>query len=278
MLTSRVYKFSSTFLRSIPGPKTDSFDFWKALSPSFSTSVLRPIELEVELHEVHQHPQPFSVVFSRHTHANRAFIYSKHKPFRPITCQRPMSSSSDVIMNVFDRDTKRRQRDRILQEEDFQKYFYIKDEIGFRVFDRICDIKRTFSKAIDLGCGLGHVTKHITREQQLITDKIYMVELSKSLLQNAQVSADVPCEKLNIDEERLLLDSTLDNDTIDLIYSSLTLHWVNNLPSVFQQAIYCLKPDGVFLGSMFGSDTLYELRVSLQLAENEILGMQLRDD
>ncbi|XP_019607608.2 arginine-hydroxylase NDUFAF5, mitochondrial isoform X2 [Rhinolophus sinicus] len=32
---------------------------------------------------------------------------------------------------------------------------------------------------------------------------------------------------------------------------------------------YVLKPDGVFIGAMFGGDTLYELRCSLQLAETE---------
>ncbi|XP_043912102.1 arginine-hydroxylase NDUFAF5, mitochondrial isoform X2 [Protopterus annectens] len=32
---------------------------------------------------------------------------------------------------------------------------------------------------------------------------------------------------------------------------------------------YVLKPDGVFLGAMIGGDTLYELRCSLQLAEQE---------
>ncbi|KAH0514651.1 NADH dehydrogenase [ubiquinone] 1 alpha subcomplex assembly factor 5 [Microtus ochrogaster] len=32
---------------------------------------------------------------------------------------------------------------------------------------------------------------------------------------------------------------------------------------------YVLKPDGVFVGAMFGGDTLYELRCSLQLAETE---------
>lgn len=30
-----------------------------------------------------------------------------------------------------------------------------------------------------------------------------------------------------------------------------------------------LKPDGVFLGALFGGDTLFELRTSLQLAEVE---------
>ena len=30
-----------------------------------------------------------------------------------------------------------------------------------------------------------------------------------------------------------------------------------------------LKPDGVFIASMFGGDTLFELRTSMQLAELE---------
>lgn len=31
----------------------------------------------------------------------------------------------------------------------------------------------------------------------------------------------------------------------------------------------CLKPDGLFLGCLFGGDTLYELRTCLQLAQVE---------
>uniref|UniRef100_A0A3Q2H7Q3 NADH:ubiquinone oxidoreductase complex assembly factor 5 n=1 Tax=Equus caballus TaxID=9796 RepID=A0A3Q2H7Q3_HORSE len=49
----------------------------------------------------------------------------------------------------------------------------------------------------------------------------------------------------------------------------LCLHWVNDLPRALEQIHYVLKPDGVFLGAMFGGDTLYELRCSLQLAETE---------
>uniref|UniRef100_A0A2K5IQI4 Methyltransferase type 11 domain-containing protein n=1 Tax=Colobus angolensis palliatus TaxID=336983 RepID=A0A2K5IQI4_COLAP len=47
------------------------------------------------------------------------------------------------------------------------------------------------------------------------------------------------------------------------------LHWVNDLPRALEQIHYILKPDGVFIGAMFGGDTLYELRCSLQLAEIE---------
>lgn len=51
--------------------------------------------------------------------------------------------------------------------------------------------------------------------------------------------------------------------------SNLSLHWVNDLPGCFKSIFNSLKPDGVFLASVFGGDTLFELRSSLQLAELE---------
>lgn len=57
-----------------------------------------------------------------------------------------------------------------------------------------------------------------------------------------------------------------------MVISSLSLHWVNDLPSCFKRILNCLKPDGVFIASVFGGETLYELRSSLQLAELERKG------
>ena len=44
---------------------------------------------------------------------------------------------------------------------------------------------------------------------------------------------------------------------------------------MLKQVHNALKKDGVFLGCLFGGDTLYELRVSLQLAEQEIEGASI---
>ena len=41
----------------------------------------------------------------------------------------------------------------------------------------------------------------------------------------------------------------------------------------FQQIFHCLKADGVFIGAMFGGETLYQLRAALQLAETEREGV-----
>lgn len=187
---------------------------------------------------------------------------------------RHLSSASSQVMNVFDRDTKRLQRDVTIADPNYEQCLYIKDEIGFRVFDRLCDVKRTFETAVDLGCGLGHVTKHVTLMQQLITNRIYMVDSSKCLLEKAHQSPDVPCTLVHCDEETLA-DVPISNDSVDIVYSSLSLHWINNLPGLFRRVIKLLKNDGVFVGSLFGTDTVYELRVSLQIAEHEILGKML---
>jgi len=74
----------------------------------------------------------------------------------------------------------------------------------------------------------------------------------------------------------LTLDATeiadLAPESVDLMTSRLLLHAVNDLPGVLVQVRRALKPDGLFLGALFGGETLTELRQSLAAAEIEILG------
>lgn len=63
-----------------------------------------------------------------------------------------------------------------------------------------------------------------------------------------------------------------DDSSLDMVISNLSLHWVNDLPGCFKTIMKSLKPDGVFIASFFGGDTLFELRSSLQLAELERKG------
>jgi SAM-dependent methyltransferase len=58
----------------------------------------------------------------------------------------------------------------------------------------------------------------------------------------------------------------------DLATSLLTLHTLNDLPGALVQICRALKPDGLFIGALFGGETLTELRQSLAAAEIEIMG------
>ena len=58
-------------------------------------------------------------------------------------------------------------------------------------------------------------------------------------------------------------------EQFDLVTSSMSLHWVNDLPGALIQAAACLKPDGVFVGAFLGGQTLSELRSAILVAEQE---------
>jgi SAM-dependent methyltransferase len=77
------------------------------------------------------------------------------------------------------------------------------------------------------------------------------------------------------DGARLVLDEEtlpFGDDSLNLIVSGLGLHWANDLPGVLVQIRRALKPDGLFIGTMFGGETLKELRTCLMEAEIEVRG------
>jgi NADH dehydrogenase [ubiquinone] 1 alpha subcomplex assembly factor 5 len=87
--------------------------------------------------------------------------------------------------------------------------------------------------------------------------------------------ADLPFNKeLDLTRQVLPASETLpyDANTFDAVLSSLSMHWINDLPSVLAQVNNILKPDSPFIGVMMGGDSLFELRTSLQLAEQDRRG------
>lgn len=157
-------------------------------------------------------------------------------------------------MNVFDRRSKLLQKTRASNLEEVELYDYLKDEVGYRLTDRIFDIKRTFNKVVDLGCGRGNASKNVFAD---CVENLIMCDMSETMLNKAVLPEEsVKVSKVVVDEEEL----PFEEDSVDMVMSNLSLHWVNNLPGTFSQVLKCLKNDGVFLGSVFGGDTLFELR------------------
>ncbi len=61
-------------------------------------------------------------------------------------------------------------------------------------------------------------------------------------------------------------------ESLDLVVSSLALHWVNDLPGALIQIRRALKPDGLLIAAVLGGSSLTELRQSLLAAEAELSG------
>lgn len=71
-----------------------------------------------------------------------------------------------------------------------------------------------------------------------------------------------------MDEEQL----PFGDDSLGLIVSALSLHTVNDLPGTLVQIRRALKPDGLFIGALFGGETCQELRACLMESELEVRG------
>ncbi|XP_039280299.1 arginine-hydroxylase NDUFAF5, mitochondrial [Nilaparvata lugens] len=199
---------------------------------------------------------------------NFKLIYSLGRYYKGLSFYSTAEKSlPDSPMFVFDRQSKLLQKERAAQSLQPHIYDYLKDEVGFRLADRIFDIKRKFKLAIDLGCGRGHVTKNVTADA---VEKLIICDSSPSQLeQAASPEKGVDFERVLLDEESLF---PFEDNSVDLVISNLSLHWVNDLPGVFSKIKNCLVNDGVLLLSLFGGDSLYELRCSLQLADLERKG------
>ncbi|NWY65016.1 NDUF5 hydroxylase, partial [Erithacus rubecula] len=167
------------------------------------------------------------------------------------------ASPGSGALNPFDRRLKRKQKNWAALQAELAKCDYLREEVGGRIADRVFDITRTFPLALDVGSGRGYIAQHLTKET---VEKLVQVDIAENALKNA-VESEIPTVRVVADEEFL----PFKENTFDLVVSSLRYP----RPVCALQIHQVLKPDGVFIGAMFGGDTLYELRCSLQLAELE---------
>lgn len=189
------------------------------------------------------------------------------------TARASFASASDT-MKVFDRALKIKHKQRVVLLSDrdpTSQYDYLRDEIADRLTDRIMDITKKFPVMVDLGAGSGHIRKVLADRGAV--NKLIQIEPCEELLNrdNHLPSKDregLIVENMIVDEE----DFDLPDQSVDIVISNLSLHWVNDLPRVFEKVKRVLKPDGVFLGAMLGGDTLQELRSAFALADMERLG------
>ncbi len=125
-------------------------------------------------------------------------------------------------------------------------------------------INRRFEHALDMSAADGRFGRALAASDAAARVGLLIEgELSQAL--SAQQSGPA---RLIMDEEWL----PFADDSLGLIVSILGLHSVNDLPGVLVQVRRALTPDGLFIGTLFGGETLKELRGCLMEAELEVRG------
>ena len=162
-------------------------------------------------------------------------------------------------ITVFDRHILKLRRDRAASRA--SEFNFLFAETADRLADRLEDTTRSFPRAVDLGCHSGELAQILASSSRVET--LHQADIS---YRYAKAARDLNGRSSMVADEEFL---PFAEGSLDLILSNLSLHWVNDLPGMLLQARRALKPDGLFLASMLGGETLKDLREALMTAEAE---------
>lgn len=171
-----------------------------------------------------------------------------------------MSAPTPFAPQLFDRALLARRLKRAART--FAQAAFLKERVSEDMLDTLAAINRRLDLALDLGVRGGVFGRLLARSPA--ADKVGLLieaDLVPSML--PQTGARVA-----LDEEAL----PFGDDSLNLIVSGLSLHMVNDLPGALVQILRALRPDGLFIGALFGGETLKELRACLMEAEVEVRG------
>lgn len=161
---------------------------------------------------------------------------------------------------LFDRQLHRKRLDRAARG--FAGADFLHRRAAGDIAERLAPIMRTFPLAVDLSARGGAFAQALVEEAPGKVGMVIETDLSGRML------AGRSGLRIVADEERLPFAP----ESLDLIVSTLGLHWTNDVVGALIQARRALKPDGLFIAALLGGVTLTELRQSLVAAEAEILG------
>jgi len=154
---------------------------------------------------------------------------------------------------IFDRQLVARRRLRALEGENYPDF--LDQLIGRELVSRLDLIERKFQNCLVLGQPSRRFLQELARSPKL-----------SNLI--AWRCGQAGCGDVVFDSEWL----PFKDDSLDCIIAPPGLESVNDLPGTLIQINRALKPDGLFLGAMYGGLTLVELRHAWLLADEEYSG------
>lgn len=149
---------------------------------------------------------------------------------------------------------------------------FLQREIAGRLMERFELIRLKPARTLDLGCGTGEMTLRLRKRDP--DAEIVAMDLAPAMLHATRAKCASPWWKrlgratpathlIAGDAEAIPLDA----ESIDLAVSNLTLQWCNP-ETVAREMARILKPEGLFMFTTFGPDTLKELRAAFKAVDD----------
>ncbi len=132
----------------------------------------------------------------------------------------------------------------------------VQREIRTRLLERLDIVRLAPSAVLDLGAGTGHASRQLKRRYPAA--KVIALDLSLPMLWESarQQSLLRRFAPVCADAHRL----PLRGGSLDLVLSNLLLEWCHDPDAVFAEVARVLRPQGLFMFTTVGPDTLKEVR------------------
>ena len=127
----------------------------------------------------------------------------------------------------------------------------VQEEICRRALERLQILKLKAEVILDIGSGTGTSLNGL--QTLFPSSQIIASDIALSMLQQNQKFLSICNDAEN---------SAIKSASVDLIFSTSTFQWCEDLPRVLAECSRILKNDGALLFTTFGPDTLIELRKS----------------
>jgi len=141
-------------------------------------------------------------------------------------------------------------------------------EVAARLLERLDYIRAVPKTILDVGAGTGFIGAGL--RQRYKQSQIIELDLSVRMLQKIRNKS--PWYKRLFNTPPLLCADAeqlpLKDNSVDMIFSSLAIQWVNDLQNTFAEFMRVLRPGGLVMFTTFGPDTLKELRQSWQQVDS----------
>jgi SAM-dependent methyltransferase len=182
-------------------------------------------------------------------------IASPSAPMRALVPRAASGHKPGVsVPEIFDRSLRRLRRDRA--QPGFAAHAFLREAIVEGLLDRLSIVTRPFTRALDLGCADGSLTRAL-RERGI-----------EVVACDAGASFAAAQGGVQADEDALPFEPA----SFDLILSAGVLDTVNDLPGALIQCRRALRPDGLLLAGFVGAGSLPKLRKAVGAADDAMGG------
>jgi len=140
----------------------------------------------------------------------------------------------------------------------YREHAVLQREVEDRLLERLDYVTTPPQRVLDVGAGPGRASAALRRRWPKA--EVIALDLALPMLREARRAAGWFRRLPAVCADARALP--LADASVDVLFSSLCIQWIDDLPALFDEFRRVLRPGGFLALATFGSDTLHELRAA----------------